>query len=157
MLVVDVPEGALAQHPVHVGDLRKRRGAGRPAYRPKEPPREFGHVGHVLEQVAAEHQIAGQVGVPGPVPIPDEAQRHAIDVTVGEESRVDPDAFGDAALGEQLQKVSLSASHLEHPSPGEAVALDQLVGKALGKALELGRERLALLGGLGVVDQPGVE
>ena len=105
-----------------------------------------------------QHEAGREACPGGTVPIP-----HELDIefgsrpSIGKASVVDSQPAPDPSLGEQHQKFALTAPDLENSLPNEVIADYQLVSQLVGELAELGAERLALLGGLGVIDQLRVE
>jgi hypothetical protein len=140
VLVVDVPEGDLAQHPEHVGQLEEDGGGLPPGQVGPEQLHEPGHVGDVLQRVAADHEVGRQVGVLLAVQVGDEADpvggraAHPVEHHAG----VDPDAAVVAQLADAQQELALAAAELEDVLVVQVETVDQAVGEVVGEPLEAG-------------------
>jgi hypothetical protein len=139
VLVVDVPEGALAQHAQHVWQLKEHQHVAALAHRPPEEPHEAGGVGDVLQRVAAHHHVGREVEIVLGEVVPDQA--HTPTVVPVEALRhgggIDPHAAVVAQLAEQGQELRLATPDLEDCLSPDGVPLDQVARQAIREVAEV--------------------
>src|SRR5690606_8217236 len=159
VLVVHVPEGALPEHPVHIGKLEEDCRIRPIAERPPDHLHELLRLVDVLEGVPAVDEVRREMRILLGVEIANEgdAARGLALETVLVAARVDADAALRSKLAEELEELPLPAADLEDVAVGEVVALDHQASEALGEAIETRREMLRLLIALRVLVEPHVE
>src|SRR5690606_35081872 len=159
VLVVDVPERALVEDALDVGQLEQHDRVEPVADAVADHPHEPGHVGDVLERVPADDRVGLQrpealvvelgagldaVGQLGPQPL-------------GVQPGVDADDPRHAGLDQVLEELALAAADLDGRAAGQVVLLDPVAGQPGGELDELAGVALGLLVAGGVLGQARVE
>ena len=146
VLVVEIPEGSLLEHPPGIRHLEERDGSQCPVEPGSYLPQERGDVVHVLECVPADdgacvgrnllrceeglcrrdaaHELGRQIAVPV--------------------ARIDGEPAPVRPAHQLRQEVAAAAPDLEHVAPGQRVPLDEFVRELGGVGSKAGREGLDL-------------
>src|ERR1700761_7186879 len=138
MFVVDVPEGKILQHTMHVRHLEEDHGVVTIAHRAPYGADKVRRIGNVLQRHLAAYEVALDVRVFFSVEVGDELNMRISGrgIAGADKGRVKPYPCVLAHLAHQGEKLTLPASDLDNFFAVQIVLIDQFGSQAAMKRLE---------------------